>query len=388
MAINVIGGLADRTDAPAANKYQAAVQMAKSSLGNRASDQDLRKEVDSIYKDQFGGTEDELKGLRGENGFLGTIGSAIRGTKDAIDNVSLAGGNALDAIWDTGAGLLGNDDAKDWFTGQDLAVIPDLAMDMGLTMAGPLGWAAMLGKNAIQQSDNLYEGWTGRDDITGEKLTDDQANARFLEGLVGTGLAAIPGGKYIGKGAKAVGEAAEATGKAATKGAAKEAAGESADEASKAASKKLGGKIKETAKSISDNIPERAAGTLGTWVSAPVVSGANMALSEQAQNGGSYTDAVGRLVDRITDGDGGYLSGAEKLIPLFAAGLFPGTSKRKYASRMGTSPIMAGADPGYLGLKAGVAGDYASTLANSSTDGGMTDNEIIDVLRSIRKERQ
>lgn len=185
-------------------KYQAAVDFARDRLKDEdnVDDQVLKSTIDEEYaKLNPSNTGSEQ---RGENWFTNAIGDL----NNHLDNANVGIGNGLDWIADNTVGnLLGlvsedlGNGFKNQFSGEDLAVIPDVLETIGLAAvpgAGP--WLA-LGKGALQNSTNLYEGLTGKDSVTQENLTDQQALGRLGSGVLGTALSAVPG---AGKGAQEV----------------------------------------------------------------------------------------------------------------------------------------------------------------------------------------
>lgn len=220
-------------------KYQLAVEDARNNLADKenVTDEELKSEIDEQLK-KYGASKTGSE-LRGENGFTKSLDAG----RNFINNLMLGGGNVLDGFFDSTignlAGAIGGEDAandvKGWFNGEDLQGVVDIATDIGLAALGPAGWAAMVGKNALQQSDNIMQGLNGgKDRITREDIGFEGGAASLLEGLGGTALAAVP---VIGK-ARNLGKLA------------KLAAEESAPKAiSKAAVKDLpkAGQIEETA---------------------------------------------------------------------------------------------------------------------------------------------
>lgn len=200
---NELADLADQSDTPDAAKYALAVANAESRLGEDADENDLRDAIDA----EFAQLNPTVTGeeFRGEdNAFV----KGVRGTRDAIDGLTEMAGNGIDWLWSRGADALRlvSEDAGDYMdamvnpeTGQ---VAADMLLDLGLSAIPVVGLPLAVGKNAIQQSENLYEGITGRDDVTGRNLDGVQRGASALEGLLGIGLSAIPG---IGKAKNSIG---------------------------------------------------------------------------------------------------------------------------------------------------------------------------------------
>lgn len=200
---NDLADLAEQSDTPDAAKYALAVANAESKLGEGADENDLRDAIDA----EFAQLNPTVSGeeFRGEdNAFV----KGVRTTRDAIDGLTEMAGNGIDWLWSRGADALRliSDDAGDYMdamvnpeTGQ---IAADMLLDLGLSAIPVVGLPLAVGKNAIQQSENLYEGITGRDDVTGRNLDGVQRGASALEGLLGIGLSAIPA---IGKAKNSIG---------------------------------------------------------------------------------------------------------------------------------------------------------------------------------------
>lgn len=247
---NELADLAEQSDTPDAAKYALAVANAESKLGEDADENDLRDAIDA----EFAQLNPTVSGeeFRGEdNAFV----KGVRTTRDAIDGLTEMAGNGIDWLWSRGADALRliSDDAGDYMdamvnpeTGQ---VAADMLLDLGLSAIPVAGLPLAVGKNAIQQSENLYEGITGRDDVTGRNLDGVQRGASTLEGLLGIGLSAIPG---IGKAKNSIGtlmDVSKAGGIDALENAAKIGRGRAAKTATKLA-KKIPGIPKDEIDSI------------------------------------------------------------------------------------------------------------------------------------------
>lgn len=191
---NAIQGQDDET------KYRAAAMLAQNNLSDDTdiTDQKLKDEIDRIYS----GMDAEKSGaeMRGETGLSGMVGQLNRW----IDDATLKGGQAIDGVWDTVAGgvgdVIGNmvgeenygDIARNAFKPEDLQGLVDVGADLALMAGGPVGWGAMIAKNAIQQSPNLAEAFSGKDRITLEDLSEEERTGKALEGGLGIGLSAVP----------------------------------------------------------------------------------------------------------------------------------------------------------------------------------------------------
>lgn len=197
---------AKSSNAPTGATYKLALDIANNNFAdNQEVDQRTFKDtVDKIYNDMWkneGGPQVSADQLRGENAFT----KIVEGAKDTINGINGTIGNVLDGVFDnTIANIIdwANEEsikngtgtsAKDFFTGEDLAVVPDIIEDIGLSLLGPAGWGAVAAKNLVQNSTNLYEGITGKDSITLDDLSDAQRAAKVGSGLVNTALASLPG---------------------------------------------------------------------------------------------------------------------------------------------------------------------------------------------------
>lgn len=205
-----------------ADKYQVAVSQARTELGDGASDKDLRLRTDEIYENDLGG-ETKASDLRGENIFT----QAIRGLDEGWTDLTNTIGGGLDWAYDnTIGGLTGTQDA---FSGEDIGGVIDVGTDIGLgalsfvpgvnLVAAPL----LVGKNVIQESDNIYEAFTGRDATTLQKLSDGQRLSKGIGSALNVGLGSVP---VIGKAVKPLTALVKGGAKATAKGATKEAASE------------------------------------------------------------------------------------------------------------------------------------------------------------------
>lgn len=190
---------ADARDDRGASKYNVAVELAKDKF---AGDPDVNKTifrnaVDEIYNSIRDEGDYTAAEARGENP-LQQLGRTIG---EGIDSFNTTIGSGLDAAWDWAVGGLaeavrgkeGGDFARNMFSAEDFAMIPDMAEDILLGMFGPAGIAAAVGKNAAQRTDQIAEALSGRDTVTQEKLSDSQRAGKAVESVLGVGLSAIPG---------------------------------------------------------------------------------------------------------------------------------------------------------------------------------------------------
>jgi hypothetical protein len=141
------------------------------------------------------------------NPFYSMVGAAHEGLY-GDQGVFPAIGNWLDAAGEATigniVGAFGGRDAQESFnnaiTGQDLALVPDIATDI---LLGPLAIA----KAGIRESPNLYRAVEGIDPVTGEKVDDFQRAASAGAGIFDIGLSAIPGIGALGKGLRGAAKA-------------------------------------------------------------------------------------------------------------------------------------------------------------------------------------
>ena len=219
---------AEETDDPDAYKYATAVRIVDNQIGNEQTlgDDEYRAAIDATF-DQMNPTVTGST-MRGEDDILS---GAVRTARNAIDDVNETAGQGIDWLWDNtvgnlagAAGVAGNvggsiidlvfnggkgdewdpesafDNAKkmasDLVTPETGAIASDILIDLGLSAIPGVGIGLAAGKNAIQQSENIYEAISGRDDITGEEIDFPQRAAKGLLGVGSVALSAVPG---IGK---------------------------------------------------------------------------------------------------------------------------------------------------------------------------------------------
>lgn len=210
--------------------YQQAIQFARDKYGDsRVSNADFLNTVDTQFA-KLGGSKTGRE-MRGDT-FLDDF---ARGVNDVSGAVNTTVGNGMDWLFDNTAGNLAGlfagdkvgNDVKNWFTGEDLAIIPDIASDVALYASG-WGIPIAVTKGVARSAGDIKDAVTGKDSITLEDLDGDQRFARGAIGGLGAALSALPAvGKVanIAKGASKVGaiEAAD-TAKTAAKSAADDVA--------------------------------------------------------------------------------------------------------------------------------------------------------------------
>lgn len=204
---------AEESDDPDAYKYKLAVEIVDSQIGNEQTlgDDEYRQAIDATF-DQMNPT---VSGSEMRDEANDPISGAIRGARGVIDDINQGVGTGLDWLWDNTAGniagligggisaALGGDfedsfedvkgNVSDWVTPETGAMVSDMVMDLGLAAIPGVGIPLSVAKNAIQNSENIWEGITGIDDITGEKIDPGQQIAKLVTGIGGTALSAIPG---------------------------------------------------------------------------------------------------------------------------------------------------------------------------------------------------
>ena len=207
---------AEGTDNSDGHKYQVAVERARQIAGDDVSESQMRDLVDAEFAKLNPTATGEQ--MRGEDNFGAR---AIGGINDAIDNVTDLAGNGIDLLWDgvvgNAAGLLGgaaglltgNDDwgrnANEFVSGLvgddgnggptilDTDVLGDVALDLALSAIPGVGVPIMLGKSALQNSNNIREAIDGRDSISGERLDPGQIATKLLASGADVALSALPG---------------------------------------------------------------------------------------------------------------------------------------------------------------------------------------------------
>lgn len=192
-----IGSLAQQADTDEA-KYAAAVEQARNSFGGENTNRGAFKDAIDRYFAENGGSKTGRE-MRGENAWT----DLIQGINDVNRGINTGIGTGMDFVFDNTvgnlAGLFGGEEAgkdvKNWFSGEDLALIPDIASDVLLTASG-WGIPLVVTKEAARNADDFYGALTGRDAVTREALTPEQRAARGTLATLGTGLSILPG---IGK---------------------------------------------------------------------------------------------------------------------------------------------------------------------------------------------
>ena len=229
-------------------KYQIAVEMARSNLGDKADADDdaFKSEIDRIFEDELQ-ADTTGREKRGEN----ILTDAIGGLGDFFDAAADVGGDIIDWGFDNTVGNLqqlvfGDDSWKDLFDGDDAAMVADSLIDFGLSAIPGVGLGLATIKNAAQMYPTIQEAVYGTDNVTGEELTDMQRLGAVGSSLLGIGASMIPGwggAKTSGAASdiasdiarSATKEAAEETAQAGIKGAARQMAGSGAAEAAEEA---------------------------------------------------------------------------------------------------------------------------------------------------------
>lgn len=224
---------AEESDDPDAYKYKLAVEIVDSQIGNEQTlgDDEYRQAIDATF-DQMNPT---VSGSEMRDEANDPISGAVRGARGVIDDINQGVGTGLDWIWDNTVGnlaglvgggisaLLGGDfedsfedvkgNVSDWVTPETGAMVSDMIMDLGLAAIPGVGIPLSVAKNAIQNSENIWEGFTGVDDITGERIDPGQKIAKLATGIGGTALSAIPGIGKMRNAGNIADDAAKALGK-------------------------------------------------------------------------------------------------------------------------------------------------------------------------------
>ena len=200
---NLLGTKANDTADPNGTKYALAVDLARQKLSteDEVTDRLFRNTVDDLYK-ELGGEGDPDTVIRGNN----ALTKAIRGLDEGYDDFLTFTGNMIDKPWDFVAGGIADqvggkeagDKLRNLMNGRDIGVATDIGVDLALG-ATPFGMPLLAAKSLIQNSDDINEAITGKDNITQESLTDTQRAARGGEAALNTALTMIPGAGRAGK---------------------------------------------------------------------------------------------------------------------------------------------------------------------------------------------
>lgn len=207
---------AEESDNSDGYKYQVAVERAQQLAGDDVSDEEMRKLVDNEFAKLSPTATGEQ--MRGEDNIGAQL---VGGFNQALDGVTGLVGEGINGLWDYGvgglagglaglAGLISGNADEDWgrkaldavgsvvgdggyIDGKDIA---NIGLDIALGAVPGVGVPLVVGKNLMQNADNIREAATGYDSITGEELSDDARWANGLAAAANVGLSALPG---IGK---------------------------------------------------------------------------------------------------------------------------------------------------------------------------------------------
>lgn len=207
---------AEESDNSDGYKYQVAVERAQQLAGDDVSDDEMRRLVDNEFAKLSPTATGEQ--MRGEDNVGAQL---VGGFNQALDGVTDLIGEGVNGIWDYGvggiagglaglAGLLTGNADEDWgqkafdavgsvvgdggyIDGKDIA---NIGLDVALGAIPGVGVPLVVGKNLMQNADNIREAATGYDSITGEELSDEARWANGLAAAANVGLSALPG---IGK---------------------------------------------------------------------------------------------------------------------------------------------------------------------------------------------
>lgn len=207
---------AEESDNSDGYKYQVAVERAQQLAGDDVSDEEMRQLVDNEFS-KLSPTATGAQ-MRGEDNVGAQL---VGGFNQALDGVTGLVGDGINGLWDYGvgglagglaglAGLITGNADEDWgqkafdavgsvvgdggyIDGKDIA---NIGLDIALGAVPGVGVPLVVGKNLMQNADNIREAATGYDSITGEELSDDARWANGLAAVANVGLSALPG---IGK---------------------------------------------------------------------------------------------------------------------------------------------------------------------------------------------
>lgn len=225
------------------SKYQAAVDMARNQApeGGFQDRRAFKKAIDENFA-TLSPTKTGRE-MRGESPWS----DFVEGVNDVTRGVNVGIGNAIDTVWDNTVGNLAGlaskdlgDAAKNFMTGEDIAIVPDILSDVLLSSTG-FGIPLVVAKEMFRSADDINEALSNRDSVTLEQLDDGQGAAKALTSALAIGLSAVPG---IGK-VKNIAKAADSK---LAKDAAKQAAEASSEfektlEAARKANKEAKGKL-------------------------------------------------------------------------------------------------------------------------------------------------
>ena len=197
-----------------AAKFDLATALASQDLSEGISGMDRTDEnfqrLAQQYYQYLGGEEGGVDfnrtfGLPSSNTAAGQLFEGIDAIGSFLDNnVYNPIGKGIDFAFDNTvgnlAGIVGGeelgDKVKNWKTGEDLAWIPSAAIDIGtwLLPGGNVAKAVGLGaKGLVDFRKNFEQGFSGRDQNTGQELNGYQQAANILAGGLGTALGMFPG---------------------------------------------------------------------------------------------------------------------------------------------------------------------------------------------------
>lgn len=280
-------------------KYDLAYKLAqeKNRDNDKVTKRQFKQDIDDIYSQMNPSVSSS--DLRGEN----FVTQRIEDAKNIFEDINNGIGGFIDSAFDTVVGGIGDgvdallkvdkkdswgDKARNLFTGEQAAVIPDIIEDILIGAIPYAGIPLVMAKNAIQRSDQIYEGLTGRDSITKEKLSDNEVVGKLGEAALGTMLAAIPG---IGKASKAIKgglDASEAVAKGAT-------AAKDLSKVGKNAAKE----VAEDATKVSDDIAKTTVRKAedGSLIATP----AEKTIEEAGKVANNVADETGKTVEKAVE---------------------------------------------------------------------------------------
>lgn len=206
--------------------YQIAAQIASAydedEEGNDLKDPvNMKNLIDRIYVNNMNEGVDtylDPAALRGEYDPANSFNMVIGGMKYGLDKFNEGIGRGIDWLGDTIPGgfieaTQGKEAADAWRNasdGTELAWIPSIAEDIGLSLIPGVGIPLVAGKTAIEESDNLYNGLYGVDPITLEDISPDDRAMDLGSAALNIGLSTIPG---FGAAAKGMAKAGKVAGK-------------------------------------------------------------------------------------------------------------------------------------------------------------------------------
>ena len=388
---------ADESDDSDGYKYQVAVERARQIAGDDVSDDEMRQLVDN----EFAKLSPTATGaqMRGEDNAAAQF---VGGFNKAIDNVTGLVGDGINVLWDYGVGgiagglaglagfLTGNQD-ENWgqkafdavgsvvgedgyIDGQDIA---NIGLDVLLGSVPGVGVPLVVGKNLVQNADNISEAVTGYDSVTGEELSGDARLANGLAAAANVGLSALPG---IGR-ARSLAAADDVLSAGDDVAKALAAGGEAGEAASQATGRgaRLLERLRPTPEKIRAGIKGGAQNALtagGTALGSGGMGILNMAAAQDRGIG----DVAGDYVSDVANGGPMNSTALQSILPVGVNLLTRGRARSMPGVTGRINPNVA---PALRYAQMANAGRESGKAAQRMRDGGMSNDEIEEYLAMI-----